>query len=620
MATEAKKEDQHAAVSRSMAMTVPFLAAVTEEAWFDFKTKFEAYRAMGGNRDLRTLFSSSVLDVFMELEVFGDTDTSEDAVLMAISALFAPLTVVDAYDRFRAITMNVAANDYSIEAVLAYNQAYSQLYKMCPVEARPADHRLRDLYLRNLRPQRLSHCVGLLDTESLAEARKYAVQEVKKLRSMQSLLDPGAAGAARTAQFVSSGGAENQRLPFRSSTSQKIPLSSHHGANTQPKMVAAAAVVQSSNSAASSSITCHSCGGRGHKSFECPSRVSWKPSHLPPSGPSRGPPLTRAATGSLPVKKSFMMNAESHCHYDGAFSLGVESVGSELESPKIAVNLLAHDGTVVQAVALLDTGSNVSLISQGICDQLKRAGVVTRSASQELRTAGGTIVVNELVECTLEAAISDDERCVRVKMIAAVHDVGEQVVLGYPLLKQAGLLRLLQSEMISAPAESSTQLGIVDADVGESDELDSDHSVQEISTDADPGLRSAIEEVIGEFEDLFDELSEQSASVPAMPIELLPGAMPKTYSPRRISPAMQQVIAEEVAELLSLGIVVPSSSRFASPVVLVKKKDGSRRMCVDYRAVNSCTAPLRFPIPNARALLERVAGNAVFAKIGRAHV
>src|SRR3546814_15535250 len=78
---------------------------------------------------------------------------------------------------------------------------------------------------------------------------------------------------------------------------------------------------------------------------------------------------------------------------------------------------------------------------------------------------------------------------------------------------------------------------------------------------------------------------------------------------------MQQVVEGEVEELLRQGIIVPSSSRCASPVVLVQKKDGGRWMCVDYRAVNRCTEGLRYPLPNARALLESVAVNKVFATL-----
>jgi hypothetical protein len=89
-------------------------------------------------------------------------------------------------------------------------------------------------------------------------------------------------------------------------------------------------------------------------------------------------------------------------------------------------------------------------------------------------------------------------------------------------------------------------------------------------------------------------------------IPLLPGATPFSIRPYRYPPAIKDEIERQIGEMLQSGIIRPSSSPFSSSVLLVKKKDGTFRFCVEFRQLNALTAKTKYPVPVIEELLDEL--------------
>jgi len=98
-------------------------------------------------------------------------------------------------------------------------------------------------------------------------------------------------------------------------------------------------------------------------------------------------------------------------------------------------------------------------------------------------------------------------------------------------------------------------------------------------------------------------------------IPLLPGARPVNVRPYRYPPALKDEIERQVSEMLQQGLIQPSSSPFCSPVLLVRKKDGSWRFCVDYRYLNALTVKCQYPIPIFEQLMDELFGASWFSTL-----
>ncbi|KAL4583040.1 hypothetical protein LXL04_007604 [Taraxacum kok-saghyz] len=98
-------------------------------------------------------------------------------------------------------------------------------------------------------------------------------------------------------------------------------------------------------------------------------------------------------------------------------------------------------------------------------------------------------------------------------------------------------------------------------------------------------------------------------------IPVNPTASPVNIRPYRYPHYQKEIMTKLITEMLQEGVIQPSTSPYSSPVLLVRKKDGSWRFCVDYRGLNAITVRDRFPIPTVDELLDELHGAKVFSKI-----
>ena len=123
--------------------------------------------------------------------------------------------------------------------------------------------------------------------------------------------------------------------------------------------------------------------------------------------------------------------------------------------------------------------------------------------------------------------------------------------------------------------------------------------------------------VVDEFPDVFpDEL-------PGLPpdreiefaIDLAPGTEPVSKAPYRMAPVEMKELATQLQDLLEKGVIRPSVSPWGAPVLFVKKKDGSMRLCIDYRELNKLTIKNKYPLPRIDDLFDQLKGAECFSKI-----
>ena len=135
------------------------------------------------------------------------------------------------------------------------------------------------------------------------------------------------------------------------------------------------------------------------------------------------------------------------------------------------------------------------------------------------------------------------------------------------------------------------------------------------STDLTSTEKSQLRSLLTEFANLFTCRGGFIDLTPTVKHTIVTEGPPIRQPVRRLPEALKSVVNDEVEKMLEQGVVRPSSSPWSSPIVMVRKKDGSWRFCIDYRKLNSVTHHDAYPLPRIDATLDSLAGSTHFTTL-----
>ena len=319
---------------------------------------------------------------------------------------------------------------------------------------------------------------------------------------------------------------------------------------------------------------------------------------------------------------------------DHVGSTVVDSDAYRIASVSVPGQLVKLEGTVDKhrAIVMVDSGSTGDFISEKLVQSCKLYKRKYECAKTVWLADGKEHIIESYVASTIELG----DLIERVEL-AVIPLVGYDVILGIPWLTRHNpvidwststvsvrvgnqISRLPEYKESNTPAvELVSRLQVVrDVEKGEQMYLALVRPLQVDSGDKQLVSNSSTTSLVKEFSDVFpDDLPKGLPPKRAADhkIELEPGQIPPSRPTYRMSQPEMDELKKQLAELMEKGFITESKSPYGAPVLFVKKKDGTLRMCIDYRALNKITIKNKYPLPRIDDLLDRLLGAKYFSKI-----
>ena len=269
--------------------------------------------------------------------------------------------------------------------------------------------------------------------------------------------------------------------------------------------------------------------------------------------------------------------------------LGQHHTLSDIVSPSVAV---ISQGTVVRSIASRCSSS----VDPHLSANNSSVGSATSYNTERLQASSRKSRSPPIVPPSSQSAqpSSGSLNLITSKQIKQIHRRGE--------LEFAYLVFPQDTSSLVLPAAESSQQGLINAVAA--------NGVQAIDT-----IRA---EILLDYRDVLPD--ELPAGLPPSrevdhKIELVANSSPPSRPTFRMSASELVELQAQLAELTKSGFIQPSKSPFGAPILFVKKKDGTTRMCVDYRALNDITVKNSYALPRTDELFDRLQGAQYFTKI-----
>ncbi|KAJ0588569.1 putative nucleotidyltransferase, Ribonuclease H [Helianthus annuus] len=279
----------------------------------------------------------------------------------------------------------------------------------------------------------------------------------------------------------------------------------------------------------------------------------------------------------------------------------------------------------IYVTVLFDSGADTSYMSVKMCQLLKRAPTLLPTKHVVELANGKSLEATHVVQgCDLILA----GQAFSIDLIPIV--LGSfDVVIGMDWLSQHQAEILCSEKVIRIPRsgqeplevqgdKSGAVVGIISFLKAQKCLRKGHTAILALVTDAS-AKEKKLEDIpiVRDYPQVFPE------DLPGLPphrqvefqIELAPGAAPIARAPYRLAPSELEELSKQLQELLEKGFIRPSSSPWGAPVLFVKKKDGTFRMCIDYRELNKVTVKNRYPLPRIDDLFDQLQGSCYYSKI-----